>query len=88
MMWMEAVGMLAAVLTTASFVPQARLVLRTGQTEGISLSMYAMFTTGVFCWLAYGIAIGSWPMIAANLVTLSLASIILAMKVRASVQRS
>ncbi|GGY46930.1 SemiSWEET transporter [Parvularcula lutaonensis] len=76
----------AAVLTTASFVPQALLVLRTGKTEGISLTMYAMFTVGVACWLVYGAILGSWPMIVANLITLALASLILSLKIRDTIR--
>ena len=75
-------GALAAILTTASFVPQAVLVLRTRNTDGLSLTMYAMFTTGIAFWLVYGMLIASLPIILANLVTLALASLILAMKAR------
>nr|WP_321359828.1 SemiSWEET transporter [uncultured Hyphomonas sp.] len=78
----DIIGAIAAVLTTLSFVPQAVLVIRTRRTEGISLAMYAMFTTGVAAWLVYGISLGSMPMIIANLVTLALASIILTIKIR------
>ena len=72
--WPEALGYLAALLTTASFVPQALLTLRTRDVSGISLAMYGAFTLGVALWLAYGIAIGQWPVIAANAVTLALAA--------------
>lgn len=78
------IGALAAILTTLSFVPQAILVIRTRRTEGISLTMYAMFTTGVAAWLVYGILLGSIPMIIANTVTLALASIILTIKTRSA----
>lgn len=76
------IGTLAALLTTLSFVPQAVLVIRTKRTEGISLAMYAMFTTGVAAWLVYGISLGAMPIIIANAVTLALASIILTIKIR------
>jgi MtN3 and saliva related transmembrane protein len=76
------IGILAAILTTLSFVPQAILVIRTRRTEGISLAMYAMFTTGVAAWLIYGISLGALPIILANAVTLALASIILTIKIR------
>lgn len=76
------IGTLAAILTTLSFVPQAILVIRTRRTEGISLTMYAMFTTGVAAWLVYGISLGAMPIIIANAVTLALASIILTIKTR------
>ena len=74
------IGLLAAFLTTASFVPQAILVLRTRNTDGLSLFMYILFTTGIGCWLIYGVFIGSLPIILANLVTIILASMILAVK--------
>lgn len=79
----ELIGLLAALLTTLSFVPQAVLVIRTRQTAGISLTMYSMFTAGITGWLTYGILLQDFPLIAANLVTLALASIILTMKFRA-----
>jgi MtN3 and saliva related transmembrane protein len=78
----EFVGGAAAVLTTASFLPQAIRVIRTNDTAAISLAMYLMFTAGVGLWFAYGLAIGSKPVIAANAVTFALAAIILTQKVR------
>ena len=75
-------GAAAAVLTTGSFLPQAVLTLRTRNVGGISLGIYLMFTTGVALWLAYGLAIGQWPVILANAVTLVLASLILLTKWR------
>ena len=80
----EMIGLIAAFLTTLSFLPQAVLVLRTGRTEGISLVMYSMFTLGVAAWLAYGVMMQSLPIMLANLVTLVLAAIILAIKVQAT----
>jgi MtN3 and saliva related transmembrane protein len=78
----ELVGGAAAVLTTASFLPQAIRVIRTNDTAAISLAMYVMFTAGVGLWFAYGLAIGSAPVIAANAVTFALAAIILTQKIR------
>lgn len=78
----ELIGMLAAMLTTVSFLPQAILTCRTGNTEGISLSMYLLFTVGVAGWLVYGILVASIPVITANAITLIIASIILGMKLR------
>ena len=44
--------------------------------------MYVVFTVGVGFWLAYGIALGSWPMILSNVVTLGLSATILGMQLR------
>lgn len=79
---LEWLGYTAAVLTTASFVPQAIKTIRSRDTHGISLAMYVIFTVGVGFWLAYGIAVDSGPMIFANTVTLGLAGTVLALKLR------
>lgn len=76
------VGSVAAILTTASFVPQAWHTFRTRDVSGISLSMYSLFTAGVALWLVYGILMEAWPNIIANIITTSLALMILLMKVR------
>jgi MtN3 and saliva related transmembrane protein len=44
--------------------------------------MYSVFTLGVAMWLLYGLALGAWPVVVANAVTLALAVCILAMKLR------
>lgn len=76
----ELIGYPAAVLTTAAFVPQAWKSWRTRDLSGISLPMYALFTLGVALWLAYGVVIGSMPVIMANGVTLVLAAMVLWLK--------
>ena len=78
----EWLGYAAATLTTVAFVPQAIKTLRTRDTKGISLGMYVVFTVGLCFWLAYGIVLGSWPMLLSNVVTLALALVILALKLR------
>ena len=76
----DAIGYLAATLTTCSFVPQVLHTLRSRDTSGISLGMYSVFTAGIALWLAYGLLIMAWPVIIANIITLALAGWILAMK--------
>ena len=79
---LEWTGYVAATLTTLAFVPQALKTIRSRDTRGLSLGMYLVFTIGVGFWLAYGIALESWPMILSNVVTLGLAAVILAMKLK------
>ena len=76
-------GFAAAFLTTVSFLPQVYKTWKTGDTSGISLSMYSIFVLGILCWLVYGCLLMSWPMMSANSVTLVLAGSIWIMKVRA-----
>jgi MtN3 and saliva related transmembrane protein len=79
---LEWLGFAAATLTSASFIPQAIMTIRTRDTKSISRGMYVIFTVGVALWLAYGIALNSWPMIYANTTTLILAVTILILKLR------
>jgi MtN3 and saliva related transmembrane protein len=79
---LDILGYIGATLTTAAFAPQALKTIRSRETHGISLWMYVMFTAGVAFWLAYGLATDSLPMIVANAVTLPLAGMILALKLR------
>ncbi len=76
------IGSVAAVLTTVSFVPQVWKTWRSRDVSGISVTMYAVFTIGVSLWLVYGIVLQAWPIIVANAVTLSLALLILGMRIR------
>jgi MtN3 and saliva related transmembrane protein len=80
--WIDAIGSVAAVLTTASFAPQAWHSFKTRDVSGISLGMYSVFTLGVALWLLYGVLLWSWPLMIANSVTLLLAAAILGMKLR------
>ena len=75
-------GYIAATLTTVAFVPQAWSTLRTRDTRALSLLMYLVFTVGIAFWLAYGLVLGSWPIIVSNALTLLLAGTILALKLR------
>lgn len=78
----DLIGTLAAVLTTISFLPQALHTFRTKDVRGISLGMYSAFTLGVALWLVYGLLLGAWPVVVANVITLALAATILVMKLR------
>jgi MtN3 and saliva related transmembrane protein len=78
----EIMGYIAATLTTSAFIPQAIKVIQTKETEGISLWMYIIFTTGVLFWLIYGLIQNIYPIIIANAITLIFASIILLFKLK------
>jgi MtN3 and saliva related transmembrane protein len=78
----ELIGYAAAILTTASFVPQAWLTFKTRDVRGISLGMYSAFTLGIALWLVYGLLMEAWPVVIANIITLALAASILVMRLR------
>lgn len=78
----EIVGLVAAVLTTYSFVPQVYKTWKSKSTESLSLSMYILFFIGVMLWLVYGFYLNSLAMILSNIVTGILALFLIVLKLR------
>ena len=78
----EALGYIAAFLTTAAFFPQTIKTIRTRDTKSISLAMYVLFTSGIALWLWYGWLVDSMPLIFANTSTFVIALTILVLKLR------
>jgi MtN3 and saliva related transmembrane protein len=76
----EIIGFVAAILTTASFVPQVYKIWKTKSAQGVSLSMFLIFFTGVSLWFVYGVLLGSCSMIIANTITGILALMIIYFK--------
>jgi MtN3 and saliva related transmembrane protein len=76
------IGTAAAVCTTAAFIPQVLQIWRTRSARDVSLPMYLIFTTGLVCWLWYGLLLNAWPIIIANVVTLALALAVIGMKLK------
>lgn len=74
------IGFIAACLTTFGFIPQVVKVVKSKDTESISLGMYVMSVTGMSFWLIHGIYQGDVALIIANSVSVTLAGIILAYK--------
>lgn len=77
----DLIGYFAAFCTTGAFVPQAWLTWKNKRADGVSLSMYFIMVTGVVLWMTYGIMLGAWPIIIANIITLGLTLFILTMKI-------
>lgn len=81
MNWTATIGLIAAVLTTSSFVPQAWKIIRHKKVKDLSLTMYAMMFTGQGGWLIYGLLIQDFPLILANIIGCSLTGTILGFKI-------
>ncbi len=78
----EIVGYCAATMTTIAFVPQVLQALRTKDLSSVSLAMYITFCIGIALWLVYGMMLQAWPVVIANIFTLGLAGVVLALKVK------
>jgi MtN3 and saliva related transmembrane protein len=47
----DALGLIAGVLTTISFLPQVIKTWRSRSAKDLSLGMFGMFSAGIFLWL-------------------------------------
>ena len=77
----EFFGYLAAILTTAAFLPQLIKTIKTKKADDVSLITLIMFICGVFSWIIYGYKISSTPILTANLITFILNFLILISKI-------
>jgi MtN3 and saliva related transmembrane protein len=78
----SAVGIVAAGLSMASFVPQIAKIVRERDASSVSLRMYLVTVTGFTAWIVYGMMIRSWPLAGSNLINLGLSGTILVLKQR------
>ena len=67
--YIEIIGLIAAFLTTASFLPQVYKTWKSKDVSSLSLPMLSMFFVGVIMWLIYGFLIESLAIILANAIT-------------------
>lgn len=75
-------GLVGGTLTTASFFPQVFKTWKTRSTKDVSLVMFILLSVGITFWIAYGLKIGSVPVVAANSISLVMTLAMLAMKIR------
>lgn len=73
-------GLVAGACTTIAFLPQVFKTWKSRSAKDLSLSMFTIFSLGVALWLVYGFLMNDVPLIAANLITLMLASTLLIFK--------
>jgi len=78
----QLIGLAAGLLTTIAFLPQVLKTWKSRSAKDLSLGMFSLFCLGVALWLAYGILTWDVPVIAANMLTLMLASTLLFFKLR------
>ena len=60
------IGYIAGFCTAVAQFPQALKVIKTGNTQSISVGMYFIMTLGIFFWFLYGFLLLNIPMMLAN----------------------
>ena len=77
----DALGFAAATLTTLAFLPQVLKSWKQRAVDDLSLGMLVALNLGIALWIAYGLIIGSFPLVVANVVTLVFTAILLGLKI-------
>ncbi len=78
---METLSYIGAVLTIASFLPQALKTIKTRQTRDLSLPTYLLLLSGSIIWALYGVEAGSIAIVITNSVVAISSSVILYIKI-------
>lgn len=78
----EIIGLIAATLTTAAFLPQVYQTWKTKDVSGLSLPMFSMFFVGIVFWLIYGVLKESLSIILANAITVISSFLLLYFKIK------
>lgn len=74
------IGIVAAGLTTSSFLPQILKAYRTKSMEDVSRYLMSFFATGTLIWMIYGIFQDDWVIVGANATASAFNVILLYMK--------
>jgi MtN3 and saliva related transmembrane protein len=72
-----AIGVVAAMLTSLSYIPQVKKVRAGQSTEDLSLRTLIALTCGLVLWIVYGAIKADWIIIAANITGTSLTGYVL-----------
>jgi MtN3 and saliva related transmembrane protein len=75
-------GMLAAALTSLSFLPQLQKAMLRDSTSDLSLKMLVALSVGLCLWVAYGIVKEDWVIVLANSIGAILSLAVLGLKIR------
>lgn len=76
------IGTVAAICTTASYVPQVRKTWQTKETDDLSLRMLLLLAAGLSLWICYGVLNSDLVIALANAVSLILLSTLIYWKLR------
>ena len=77
----EIIGLIAGGLTVVGYLPQVVRTVRTRDTKGLSLAMFAIIMTSAMLWMIYGFGIESTALVLTNSLVLICAAIIMGVKI-------
>jgi len=76
------IGLLAAALTSLSYIPQVKKALPAGSTDDLSSKTLGVLASGLALWIGYGALKSDYVIIVANAVGLALVVTLIGFKIR------
>ncbi len=75
-------GIVAAALTSLSYLPQLQKAIPRQSTSNLSLKMLVALSSGLCLWVVYGFAKDDWVIVLANSIGATLSLAVLGFKIR------
>jgi MtN3 and saliva related transmembrane protein len=79
---MTTIGLMAAAMTSLSYIPRVRKALPAGSTGDVSFKTLSVLVSGLGLWVLYGILNGDYVIVAANAVGFALVAALIGFKIR------
>ena len=76
------IGLLAAALTSLSYIPQVKKAMPAGSTDDLSSKTLVVLAAGLALWVGYGVLKGDFVIIVANAVGLALVVTLIGFKIQ------
>ncbi|MBK1438430.1 SemiSWEET transporter [Parapedobacter sp. ISTM3] len=80
--FIEIIGIVAGICTSSSIIPQIITTLRRKKAKDVSVLMFIVLSTGNGLWIYYGTEKSDVPIIATNILALSLNVVMMVLKYR------
>jgi MtN3 and saliva related transmembrane protein len=81
-MLITTIGLLAAALTSLSYIPQVKKALPAGSTNALSSKTLAVLATGLALWIGYGVLKSDYVIVVANAIGFALVATLIGFKIR------
>jgi MtN3 and saliva related transmembrane protein len=82
MEFIEILGLVAGICTSSSLIPQLVKTIKLRKADDVSVFMFIVMMTGNSLWIYYGIDKSDFPIIATNILALSLNIAMLVLKAK------
>lgn len=79
--FVQVIGYLASICIPLAFLPQTIKIIRTKQTNGISIGAYSIYFIGITAFLIFAILIEDIPMIVCQTINCTFSAIILSITI-------